>query len=60
MYGVDVYRLSVYTKTYENGGWTHLIDFFPQDINTVWYRASVPLGSQSDPYKVKIILKNVI
>ena len=53
MYGADVYRLTVYTKTYENGGWTHLVDYSEPDISTVWSKATVSLGILSEPFAVR-------
>ena len=56
MYGADVYRLTVYTKTFENGGWVHLADYFKPSVSTVWNQATVPLGSIAEPFVVRIKL----
>lgn len=56
MTGNDVYRLSVYLRRYNNGGWLLKKDLVGETEDMVWYNAIVPLNGISYDFQVDLIL----
>nr|XP_039270832.1 MAM and LDL-receptor class A domain-containing protein 1-like [Styela clava] len=58
MFGADIYRLSVYVRTYSNGGYVHLEDFIGEEVDELlWYKTIVPLYSTSN---FQVIIEGVV
>lgn len=48
MYGADVYRLTIYTRIYSNGGYYHVKDYIGEpDDKYLWQKETLTLSSDS-------------
>lgn len=48
MFGTDVYRLTVYTRIYSNGGYFHMKDYSGEsDDKYLWQKKALMLSSDS-------------